>query len=291
MKKVLFGRRFLVGAAVLSVLIWFSIEVIFDRHVSTMSEFKEVRNSRTYDKTHKMALLVPFRNCINELKEFAPHMMKFLNNQRIPYTIYVINQVDDLRFNRASLVNIGFLERHPDCDYIAIHDVDLLPLNPKLNYSFPSEGPFHVSSPELHPLYHYSEFTGGILLMTREQYEKVNGMSNKFWGWGAEDDDLALRILHHGFKTIHPLGLKTGFQNTFRHIHESKRPRDQARFIDEYKIKRRMDVSSGLNNTRYTVESRNTTLINGTQVTFINVHITCDVKITPWCLMEKRNTR
>ncbi|XP_021362091.1 beta-1,4-galactosyltransferase 7-like [Mizuhopecten yessoensis] len=206
------------------------------KHFDPGDELKKLRNIKTYNKTHKMALLVPFRNCTNELKEFAPHMMKFLNNQRIPHTIYVINQVDDLRFNRATLVNIGFIESHPDCDYIAIHDVDLLPLNPKLNYSFPSEGPFHVSSPDLHPLYHYSEFTGGILLMTRKHYEKVNGMSNKFWGWGSEDDELALRILHFGFKIRRPLGLKTGVWNTFRHIHETvRRPRDKIRFFHQNK--------------------------------------------------------
>ena len=35
---------------------------------------------------------------------------------------------------------------------------------------------------------------GGIELFTREHYEKINGFTNMFWGWGAEDDDLYLRF-------------------------------------------------------------------------------------------------
>ena len=54
-----------------------------------------------------------------------------------------------------------------------MHDVDLLPLNPNLMYKYPEKGPFHVSGPELHPKYHYKTFVGGILLLTMEQFRKV----------------------------------------------------------------------------------------------------------------------
>ena len=77
------------------------------------------------------------------------------------------------RFNRASLLNVGFLEARNNCDYIAMHDVDLLPLNKDLYYGFPEKGPFHVSAPFLHPKYHYKTFVGGILLMSVAQFEKV----------------------------------------------------------------------------------------------------------------------
>lgn len=76
-------------------------------------------------------------------------------------------QVDRYRFNRASLINIGFLETEKEFDYIAMHDVDLLPMNDQLSYAFPSTGPHHISSPDLHPRYHYFTFIGGILLIKR----------------------------------------------------------------------------------------------------------------------------
>ena len=81
------------------------------------------------------------------------------------------------RFNRASLLNIGFLLSRKECDYIAMHDIDLLPMNDDLRYSFPNAGPLHVSAPELHPLYHYKTFVGGILIMSRGQFEKVHSES------------------------------------------------------------------------------------------------------------------
>lgn len=77
------------------------------------------------------------------------------------------------RFNRASLINVGYMESGNDTDYLAMHDVDLLPLNEALDYGFPKEGPFHVASPELHPLYHYKTYVGGILLLTKRHYYMV----------------------------------------------------------------------------------------------------------------------
>lgn len=94
----------------------------------------------------KLAVLVPFRDCFEELFSFAPHMKKFLSSQEIPYHIFVVNQVDQFRFNRASLLNVGYLYTKDKFDYIALHDIDLLPLNENLSYGFPSDGVFHLAA-------------------------------------------------------------------------------------------------------------------------------------------------
>uniref|UniRef100_A0A914RB57 Galactosyltransferase N-terminal domain-containing protein n=1 Tax=Parascaris equorum TaxID=6256 RepID=A0A914RB57_PAREQ len=53
------------------------------------------------------------------------------------------------------------------CDYLVMHDVDLLPLNINLSYSYPGIGVVrHISSPQYHP----------------KNYEKImfrNGMDEK----------------------------------------------------------------------------------------------------------------
>ena len=98
--------------------------------------------------SHFLCILIPFRERFEELNEFVPTISEFLSRQSVPHAIFVINQVDTLRFNRASLINVGFLKSaeilkkfgSQDCDYVALHDVDLVPLNPMLPYAYPLKG-------------------------------------------------------------------------------------------------------------------------------------------------------
>ena len=49
---------------------------------------------------------------------------------------------------RASLINVGFIKSEKvlhdlgsrNCDYVALHDVDLMPLNTELSYAYPEKG-------------------------------------------------------------------------------------------------------------------------------------------------------
>ena len=43
----------------------------------------------------------------------------------------------------------------------------------------------------------YQDIFGGVEAIWKEHFEKVNGFSNKYWGWGGEDDDL-----HHRCQNI-----------------------------------------------------------------------------------------
>jgi len=148
-------------------------EIRHEIHSDVTPSTETTQQQRVDWGLHKLAVLVPFRGRYEELLEFAPHIHEFLNRQKINHDIWVINQHDLYRFNRASLLNIGHLLSRITCDYLVMHDVDLLPTNDNLSYAYPEKGPFHVSSPELHPLYHYKTFIGGIFIMTKEQYERV----------------------------------------------------------------------------------------------------------------------
>lgn len=151
-----------------------------DNHISNDREDGSLQAAADRVQDHKLGVIVPFRDRFEELTEFVPHMHQYLNNASINHRILIINQADKLRFNRAALINIGYKMSVIDCDYLAMHDVDLLPLNPKLSYDFPGEGRvLHVSSPQLHPLYHYKTFVGGILILTHTDFQHLNGLSNR----------------------------------------------------------------------------------------------------------------
>ncbi|KAM9375760.1 beta-1,4-galactosyltransferase 7 [Pholidichthys leucotaenia] len=234
---------------------------------------------------HKLALVVPFRERFEELLVFVPFMHTFLNKKKIRHKILIINQVDHYRFNRASLINVGYLESGNDTDYLAMHDVDLLPLNEALDYGFPEDGPFHVASPELHPIYHYKTYVGGILLLTKKHYSMCNGMSNRFWGWGREDDEFYRRLRKAQLQLFRPSGITTGYK-TFMHIHDPAwRKRDQKRVAAQKQEQFKVDPDGGLTNLQYQVESRQELIISSAPCTVINTRLECDQNQTPWCLL------
>ncbi|XP_014092353.2 beta-1,4-galactosyltransferase 7 [Bactrocera oleae] len=234
---------------------------------------------------HKLAVLVPFRDRFEELLQFAPHMTKFLKRQGVVHKIFLLNQVDRYRFNRASLINVGFRFTSGVYDYIAMHDVDLLPMNDALLYKYPSAaGPHHIAAPDLHPKYHYETFVGGILLVRCEHFKQVNGMSNKYWGWGLEDDEFYVRIRDAGLRVTRPENINTGVNDTFSHIHNRyHRKRDTQKCFNQKEVTRKRDRQTGLNTLNYKILKVHEMSIDGVSITVLNILLECDIKETPWC--------
>uniref|UniRef100_A0A915PRK7 Beta-1,4-N-acetylgalactosaminyltransferase n=1 Tax=Setaria digitata TaxID=48799 RepID=A0A915PRK7_9BILA len=262
--------------AVLNVVVE---ETILARHVPLRSPIS----------THLLCVLVPYRDREAELEIFLPHIDDFLNKQSIAHKIIILNQTDVLRFNRASLINVGWYEAdRVGCDYMAMHDVDLLPLNPQLDYSYPGQGIIrHISSPDYHPKYNYTKFVGGIVILTMNDYRIMDGMSNKYWGWGMEDDEFYLRLRDANLLASlqRPMNLTTNRSNTFRHIHDPKlRKRDSKKYGNQKQMARKRDRISGLHSVKYRIIGRK--LLNfrkGTVVSVLNIELECDLKWTDYC--------
>ncbi|XP_063829400.1 beta-1,4-N-acetylgalactosaminyltransferase bre-4-like [Ostrinia nubilalis] len=128
-------------------------------------------------------------------------MHPFLIEQGLEYRIFVIEQNGREQFNRGRLLNVGYLEakKHGNWECMVFHDVDLLPTTDRIKYSCPT-WPRHMSAyvigrPESE---NYKSHYGGVSVMTPSQFEKVNGYSNRYWGWGGEDTDMFWRIKHSG---------------------------------------------------------------------------------------------
>ena len=67
----------------------------------------------------------------------------------------------------------------------------MIPENGELEYAC-AEQPVHLS-PAVNTFGyrdHYGTLFGGVVAITGEQLETANGFSNRFWGWGGEDNEI-----------------------------------------------------------------------------------------------------
>ncbi|XP_036099134.1 beta-1,4-galactosyltransferase 4 [Molossus molossus] len=158
--------------------------------------------------SQRVAILIPHRNRERHLTYLLEHLHPFLQRQQLEYGIYVIHQAGSKKFNRAKLLNVGYLEAIKDeiWDCFIFHDVDLVPENDWNLYKCEAQ-PKHLVVGRNSTGYRlrYSGYFGGVTALRREQFFKVNGFSNNYWGWGGEDDDLRLRVELHRMKIIRPM--------------------------------------------------------------------------------------
>ena len=144
---------------------------------------------------HKLGIIVPYRNRLEHLTTFKSAIVKFLQSKDINYEIIIVEQDNGQLFNRGMLLNIGFTQAVKlGCDYVVFHDVDMLPNY--VDYSY-SDKPIHLSThfmvdDKIKPI-PFKTYFGGVTLFPVEDFKRINGYSNKYWGWGYEDDDLLLR--------------------------------------------------------------------------------------------------
>ncbi|XP_068419001.1 beta-1,4-galactosyltransferase 6 isoform X2 [Eschrichtius robustus] len=202
----------------------------------------------------KVAVLIPFRNRHEHLPIFFLHLIPMLQKQRLEFAFYVIEQTGTQPFNRAMLFNVGFKEAMKDSvwDCVIFHDVDHLPENDR-NYYGCGEMPRHFAAKLDKYMYilPYKEFFGGVSGLTVEQFRKINGFPNAFWGWGGEDDDLWNRVHYAGYNVTRPEG-DLGKYKSIPHHH-----RGEVQFLGRYKLLRyskERQYIDGLNNLVYTPE-------------------------------------
>lgn len=94
----------------------------------------------------RVAIVIPYRDRANHLPIFLKNIHPLLMKQQIEYGIFVIEQIADGMFNRAALMNIGFLEalKLHQWDCFIFHDIDLIPMDDRNLYTCPDQ-PRHMS--------------------------------------------------------------------------------------------------------------------------------------------------
>ena len=102
-----------------------------------------------------------------------------------------MEQEDQNLFNRAKLINVGakiaylrWQEKCSDGDEVKLcivsHDIDMLPLNPKLQYTC-SQSPKLLATAAEQFKYGmpYTEYFGGVVAISWNHIKLVNGLSNR----------------------------------------------------------------------------------------------------------------
>ncbi len=140
----------------------------------------------------RLALIVPFRKRWKHLYEFIPHYKRLFYDVQI----YAIEQDEEKPFNRAKLLNVGYVQYCQNFDYFAAHDVDMLVSKGFKHYLIP---PIEVAQLATHAqqfkyVMPFPEYLGGVTLFNNTFFERIGGYSNNFWGYGGEDNELYLRI-------------------------------------------------------------------------------------------------
>ena len=150
----------------------------------------------------KLGVIVPYRNRYEHLNIFKEKITNYLNQEDIPFELIIVQQDNAKLFNRGMLLNIGFkYAEQLKCDYVVFHDVDLIPTN--VDYSYYHK-PIHLATNVLTDKNirkeNFEQYFGGVTMFPMNHFNLINGYSNKYWGWGYEDDDLLLRCVK---KNIH----------------------------------------------------------------------------------------
>ena len=114
--------------------------------------------------------------------------------QPTDYKFIYAHQTDTREFNRGAMKNIGFLyaksiypKSYKKITFV-FNDVDTMPYNKNFIH-------YETISSVVKHFYGYTFTLGGIVSITGEDFEKINGFPN-FWAWGYEDNAMNQRVMN-----------------------------------------------------------------------------------------------
>ena len=226
----------------------------------------------------RLAIVVPYRDRTEHLARFLPHMVTYFQRDKldcaIDYSIHIVEQLGRLPFNRGALKNAGFRIACDAAEYFCFHDVDYLPMWADYSYV---ERPTRLVWHGLDPQTDYRAFMGAVVALNRGDFERINGYSNDYWGWGYEDDDLRTRCQVAGLE----LAFRDGTYTNLPHVHQGfnadATPTTEAQanartFAAKVVAGAAVFRREGLSTLAFTVEESVTWLRNGVPQAHIHHH-------------------
>ncbi|XP_012811668.2 UDP-Gal:betaGlcNAc beta 1,4- galactosyltransferase, polypeptide 1, gene 1 isoform X1 [Xenopus tropicalis] len=254
--------RELPRCAEISPLLRGPLTIDFNVHVNLTEDIKA--NPKVTEGGHykpsdckalqKVAIIIPFRNRDSHLKYWLHYMHPILQRQQLDYGVYVINQDGDNTFNRAKLMNIGYAESLKEYDYncFVFSDVDIVIMDDKNLYRcFNQPRHLSVAMDKFGFGLPYHQYFGGVSALSKEQFRRINGFPNTYWGWGGEDDDIYNRIVAKGMSISRP-DATTGKCRMIKHNRDEKNGDNPKRFDLISRTRHTME-KDGINSLSYKV--------------------------------------
>ncbi|XP_063963839.1 uncharacterized protein LOC129272458 [Lytechinus pictus] len=197
----------------------------------------------------KVAVLIPFRDRFHHLPIILRYLVPMLQRQLLEFSFFIIEQANQDLFNRAMLMNIGYLEslNFTDYDCFVIHDVDHVPLDDR-NYYGCSGMPRHFVSGADRWNYKlpYDNFFGAVTGLTKGNIRSINGFPNVYWGWGGEDDEIWKRVKDVGLEITRHKG-PIAHYDVIRHHHKSAPlAKDRYSLLKNFNNRYKMDGLSDI---------------------------------------------
>ena len=208
-------------------------------------------------------VIFPFRNRHTHYSKIMETFTK-IKKKHWNFTVFVIEQDDDDYFRRAWLINIGLqfaLKMFSDDTCVVTHDVDL---QPSLNIDYTwCDLPTQICS-EISCFNNgvpYPHSAGGVVQAKLKHWSQINGMTNRAFGWGGEDDDLFYRLKANKFTPIRRPKLGHGRCLCLNDENHTKRLKSEKYSAIVHQIERMKRGSNewkmdGINNLQFNVHSQ-----------------------------------
>jgi predicted glycosyltransferase involved in capsule biosynthesis len=168
------------------------------------------------DLKDKYSIIISYRNREEHLQMLLPRLQEIFKDKE--YEIIIAEQDDNDKFQKNSLYNTA--AQNATGDIFIFHDVDYYPSDNVSYFTTPETPLYPVRNviflnqegsqrdfndiPEGYRNFHQNveDHSGGVFVLHKELFYKMNGLNPYYKGWGKEDDDTRdrLRLLGYDWK-------------------------------------------------------------------------------------------
>jgi hypothetical protein len=214
----------------------------------------------------KYSIIISYRDREEHLSTLLPRLQELFQNKT--YEIIIAEQDNKDKFQKNSLYNLA--AQKANGELLIFHDVDYYPAD-DVSYDTEPDVPLYPVRKVIfldnnnQPRDYYNtpagyrnfsndvgDHSGGVFVLHRDLFYKMNGLNPYYIGWGKEDDDTRDRLRLLGYKW------KRNEQGTFYGLyHEDNKPDDNdPDFINNHMILANISktLDSGYKNVYGTVE-------------------------------------